>query len=245
MEKRFRTGATAILSEIIKLKSQQKYLDASQATLNPHKYNAKDEMAQINDAENLKTELDINLSTFVRDIHSETIHTMTQLKEFKDIMLKPVSEQQYNIKQYRDKLFQLDRMMREADERNAMELKRLRIEYSKMEEELIILAKENLLRQHRKSLNGKQNGVTMMRMAVSAPIDRNDNDDIKQFDRFVNEHGGHTGDWGDEEHHLFIKLRTKYKSNIERICMELQMVLTGVYERLLTSRLFGVHRFFV
>lgn len=245
MDKRPRTGATAILSELIKLKSHQKYLDASQMTLNPHKFDSKEEMAQINDVENLKTELDINLLAFVRDMHNETVHVMAQLKEFQATMLKPASVQQYNIKQYREQLFQLDRVMREADERNAMELKCLRHEYGGMEEELAALANENLLRQHRKSLHGKRNGVTMMRAAVSAPIDRNDNDDIKQFDRFVNERGGHTGGWSDEEHHLFIKLRTKYKSNIERICMEVQTVLAGVYECFLTSRHSGsgVHRF--
>lgn len=246
MEKRPRTGATAILGELIKLKSQQKYLDASQTTLNPHKYDLKEEMAQINDVENLKTELDINLLAFFKDMHNETVHVMGQLKEFQETMLKPASVQQYNIKQYREQLFQLDRAMREADEHNAMELKRLRNEYSGMEEELSVLANENLLRQHRKSLNGKWSGVTtMMRTAVSAPIDRNDNDDIKQFDRFVNERGGHTGGWSDEEHHLFIKLRTKYKSNIERICMELQTMLTGVYERFLTSRHSGSGRGFI
>lgn len=231
MDKRRKSSATptAIITELIKLKSQQKYLDANQITLNPHKCpTTKEEMSQLNEVENLKTELEINLSAFSRNKWQEIGYAVANLKHFTETALSPANVAQLNMKQYRNEILLIDRLLREACQQNADELAQLRKEFMTIEDELMpILANVNLLRQHEKSLSGNWRGALTIRNAISAPIERIDSDDVRQFDRFVCEHGGHTGEWGDEAHQLFVKLRLKYKSNVDRICMELQPMLTG------------------
>lgn len=228
MAERPKSGAVAILAEIMKLKSQQKYLEASQMTMNARTYVAPDEISQINELENLKVELEINLSTFERETRGQTARALDQMKTFGETMLKPSSLQQYNTRQYREQVLQVDRTLREACERNADDLKRLHDEYIDIEDELQALSNGNLMRQPQKVAPAAAKCRAMtIRQAMSAPIDRIDNEDVKQFERFVGETGGHSAGWCDEEHKLFTKLRSKYKNNVERICAELMPVLTG------------------
>lgn len=220
-------SATSILTELIKLKSQQKYLDASQITLNPQKSNSNEEMAQINDVENLKTELEINLAAFIDSMHNNTGYAMHQLREFQRTMMNSASIQQCQMKEYREKLLLLDRLLREMTEHNANEMNRLRQEFMATEGELAVLTEDpNFLRQHERSLSSSWRTLTVKR-AVAAPIERADSDNVRQFDRFVVDAGGHCGGWAEEEHKLFVKTRLRFKNNIERICQELQPILIG------------------
>lgn len=223
-----RNSAQTILTELIKLKAQQKYLDANQITLNPLNSNNKEEMGQINDVENLKTELDLNLAAYVGAMRMDVGHALCQLKEFQKTMMSAESMQQCQIKEYRAKILLVDRLLREMSDGNVAEVERLRQQFMAMEEELARFSDDaNLLRQHERLFSGRWRALTV-RQAISAPIERTDCDEVRQFDRFVAETGGHSGGWSDEEHQLFVKVRGKFLSNIDRIWQELQPILTGV-----------------
>lgn len=222
-----RHTATAILTELNKLKSQQKYLDANQIALNPLKSNSHEEMSQINDVENLKTELDLNLAAFVEDMRGGSGHALDALTDFQRTMMTVASMQQCQVKEYRAKILLVDRLLREQGERCAVEVQRLRHVFTATEVELAALCEgQNLLRQHEQRLSGNRRTLSV-RHAVSAPIDRVDSDEVRQFDRFVADAGGHGGGWGDEEHQLFVKMKARFRENVDRIWQELRPMLTG------------------
>lgn len=224
---------SAVITELIKLKSQQKYLDANQVTLNPHKCRtAKEDVAQINELENLKTELEINFAAFCRAKERSTGHAVANVKEFIGTALTPAHLEQLNMKQYRSQVLSVDRLLRETSQQTAGELVELRAEFTIMEDKLAsTMANGILLRQHEQLLSGNWRAACTMRHAISAPIERVDSDEVRQFDRFAAETGGRTGAWGDEAHQLFVKLRTRFRNDVDRICVELGPMLTGAYGR--------------
>lgn len=223
-----RTSAMAILTELIKLRAQQKYLDANQIALDPQKSNSQAEMSQINDVENLKTELDINFGSFVDGLRRDTGHALAQLRAFQRAMANATTIQQCPMKEYRAHILLVDRLLHDSAERNAAQVLRLRHEFTAMEAELAqrLGDDSNLLRQHARLPVGRWHALAV-RHAVSAPIERADSDEVRQFDRFVADSAGHSGGWGDEEHRVFVKVRAKFRNNVERICRELQLLLTG------------------
>lgn len=51
--------------------------------------------------------------------------------------------------------------------------------------------------------------------------------EVREFDRFLQLHGGHTGGWHDEQHSIFLSLRAKYRSNLSRIEEAFREILPG------------------
>ncbi|XP_031627124.1 coiled-coil domain-containing protein 112 [Contarinia nasturtii] len=209
--------ATHLLGELTKLKTQQKYLEATQATLKPISHTPS-EASELNDLECLKIEQDLNASSLTDKMKHDTFRLKDSVRNFRNEMLNVDSLCKFNTKQYREKIEVIDQRQRELDANNREQLKKLKIEYCNIESELTALMKNLDLLAKMPTIKNKVNATMNMRRVQSAPIDRSDLDDVQRFDRYLKEHNGHTGGWIQEEHLLFVKLKNKHNNNIEHIC---------------------------
>lgn len=226
-----KVSATNLLNELGKLKTQQRYLETTQALLKPVSQ-TQSEYAELNDIECLKIEQDLNLAAFADKLKYDTLHIRDTIDAFRTEMLHEMGLHRYHTKQYREQIELIDQQLRDADTANCEQVKRLKLEYCDIESELLPLMAnldfmEKPIVPTAIGRKASTNVALSMRRVHSAPIDRTDLDDIRQFDRFVVEHHGHTGGWNSEEHALFVKMRNKFKTNIEEICAGLKVFHIG------------------
>lgn len=217
-----KVSATNLLNELSKLRTQQKYLETTQALLKPVSQ-TQSEYAELNEIECWNIEQDLNVAAFADKIKYDTLHIRDTINAFRKEMLHENGLNQYHTKQYREQIELIDQQLREMDTTNSEQVKRLKLEYCGIESELLPLMAgldfmEKPIVPTAIGRKASTHVALSMRRVHSAPIDRTDLDDIRQFDRFVVEHHGHTGGWNNEEHILFVKLRNKFKTNIEEIC---------------------------
>lgn len=218
-------SATFVLNELTKLKTQQKYLEATQATLKPVSHSPA-ELNELNNLECLKIEQDLNTLALVETLKNDAFGMQDLVKNFRCEMLSQDGLCKFNTKQYRERIEIIDQQQRELDAKNVEQLKRLKLEYCNIENELLTLMNNLDLLQKPSSMKIRMHMMNMRRVQ-SAPIDKSDWDDVRRFDRFLKEHGGHTGGWIEEEHLLFIKSKNKYNNNIEHIVAAFKAFLVG------------------
>ena len=217
-------SATHLLGELTKLKTQQKYLEATQITLKPVSQTAS-EASELNDLECLKIEQDLNTVALTDKLKHDAFRLNDMVNDFRNEMLNVTSLCKFNTKQYRERIEIIDQQQRELDAKNVDQLKQLKMDYCNIESELLPLMCNLDLLEKRPTIKNKISALNMRRVQ-SAPIDKTDSDDIRRFDRFVKEHG-HTGGWIQEEHLLFVKLKNKHNDSIEQICAAFQAFLVG------------------
>lgn len=220
-----RPSATYLFNELTKLKTQQKYLDATQMTLKPIGH-MPSELNELNDLECLKIELDLNFVTLEEKLKYDAFRMQELVKNVRCEMLSDDGLCKFNTKQFRERIESIDQLQRELESKNAHQMKTLKMECRHIEDELQPLMNNLDLLQKMPTMKNKINAMSMRR-AQSAPIDKSDCDDIRCFDRFLKEHNGHTGGWMDEEHLLFIKMKNKHNNNIEQICAAFKAFLIG------------------
>lgn len=220
-----RMSATHVLNELTKLKTQQKYLEATQVTLKPISQNPV-ELSELNDLECLKIEQDLNTAALVDKLKHDSFRLRDSVQEFRCEMLNEESLCKFNTKQYRERIEMIDRQQRELENKNVEQLKQLKLEYCHIESELQPLMHNLDLLEKTSTIRNKITAHSVHR-AQSAPIDKSDCDDVRRFDRFLKEHDGHTGGWIQEEHLLFVKIKNKHKNDIEQICAGFRAVLIG------------------
>lgn len=226
-----KVSATNLLNELAKLRTQQKYLETTQAQLKPISQ-TQSEYAELNDIECLKIEQNLNLVAFADKIKYDTLHIRDTIDAFRTEMLHETGLHQFHTKQYREQIELIDQQLRDMDTMNCEQVKRLKLEYCDIESELLPLMAnldfmEKLIVPSAIGRKASTDVALSMRRVHSAPIDRTDLDDIRQFDRFVVEHHGHSGGWNSEEHALFVKMRNKCKTNIEEMCLGLAVFYIG------------------
>lgn len=217
--------ATHLLSELTKLKMQQKYLEATQVTLKPISHTPS-EASELNDLDCLKIEQDLNIAALTDKLKYDAFHLREMVKEVHNEMLNESSFCKFNTKQYRERIEMIDQQQRELDAKNLEQLKQLKLEYCNIECELLPLMNNLDFLQTMPTIKNRINAVSMLRVH-SAPIDKSDSHDVRQFDRYSKENGGHTGGWIQEEHLLFVKLKNKHNNNIEQIREAFQAFLVG------------------
>lgn len=220
-----RPSATYLLNELNKLKTQQKYLEATQLTLKPISH-IPTELNELNDLECLKIEQDLNLATLEEKLRHDAFHLHDLVKNLRCEMLTEDGLCKFNTKHYRERIEAIDQQQRELETKNVQQLKHLKLELVNIDSELQPLMTNLDLLQKTPTLKTKINAMTMRR-AQSAPIEKSDCDDVRRFDRYVKEHHGHTGGWIEEEHLLFIKMKNKHNNNIEQVCAAFKAFLMG------------------
>lgn len=229
-------SATNLLSELTKLKSQQKYLEATQMVLKPVSKTVA-EIAELDALDYMKIEHDLNVATFTDKLKFDAKHIRNLIDEFQNEMLNKESLCKFNTKQYRDRIETIDHCIRNLEAKNQQQLKQLKLDYCNIESDVVplmngldLLQKSPMGNAIVRKLNAQS--TMNMRRAISAPIDKDDSDDIRRFDRFLKEHHGHSGGWNNEEHLLFVKMKNKYKDNIEQICNAFRVYYVGMLNHL-------------
>lgn len=218
-------SATNLLGELIKFKTQQKYLEATQVALKPTSQSPV-ELNELNDLECLKIEQDLNTAALVDALKYDSFRLRDLVREFRSEMLNDESLCKFNTKQYRERIEVIDHLQRELENKNVEQLKQLKLEYCSIESDLIPLMNNLDLLQKTSTIKNKITAINVRR-AQSAPIDRSDCDDVRRFDRFLKEHDGHTGGWIQEEHLLFVKLKNKHGNDFEQMCLGFKAFLIG------------------
>lgn len=159
-------SAKNLLTELIKFKSHQKYLDRDLPKI--------DIRLHAPELDKLKMDQEINLPIQIKNIQFETQHLMHMVADFKERMINVASLFNHNTKKYREEIQSIDDQMRKVDAKNMSELKLLKLEYCQIEEstlDTIIFARNRSLTQH--GLAKSATHSTTERKVTSAPIRRN------------------------------------------------------------------------
>lgn len=226
-----KVSATNLLSELTKLKSQQKYLEATQLILKPVSQTTT-EAAELQTLDCTKIEHELNVAAFTDKLKYDAIHVRHLIDDFRVEMLNKDGLCKFNTKQYRERIENIDQRLRNVAVKNQQQLKQLKLEYCNIESDVLPLMHNLDLIQNSSvntNLGRKLSAQSALRRAVSAPIEKNDSDDVRLFDRFLKEHNGHTGGWTDEEHLLYVKMKNKYKDNSEQICNAFRVYFVGMF----------------
>lgn len=232
-----KVSATNLLSELTKLKSQQKYLEATQVTLKPVSQTAT-EAAELDALDYLKIEHELHIAAFTDKLKYDAIHVRDLIEDFRREMLNKDGLCNFNTKQYRERIEDIDQRLRNVAVKNQQQLKQLKLEYCNIESDVLPLMHNLDLIQNSSAnanLGRKLSAQSTLRRAVSAPIEKNDSDDVRRFDRFLKEFNGHTGGWIDEEHLLYVKMKNKFKDNLEQICNTFRIYFVGIFSMLNVS----------
>lgn len=229
-----KVSATNLLSELTKLKLQQKYLEATQVILKPVSQTVT-EAAELDALDCMKVEHELNVAAFTDKLKYDAMHVRDLIDDFRCEMLNKDSLCKFNTKQYRERIEDIDQRLRDVAIQNQQQLKQLKLEYCNIESDVLPLMHNlNLIQNSlaNAKLGRKLSAQTMLRRAFSAPIEKNDSDDVRRFDRFLKEHNGHTAGWIDEEHLLYVKMKNKYKDNMEQICNAFRVYFVGMFSML-------------
>lgn len=208
---------TTKVCELVKLKYQQKYLESSPIHLSELSV---EDMVCITEINSLQAQLKDQICEFKENLRNEVDKISSTISSFKNIMTNPL---QYNTKEHRDQLLFIDQTLHSVIETNFKRLNFLKKEFCELE--------TNVVPEYF-SLNDTVKMCPNNRVSQMGRIDKrmekDDIDDIKKFDDFlVLNNNGHTGGWNDEEHFLFLKLKTKYKENIDQIVMSMKHIIGG------------------
>lgn len=223
MSTKAKLSATAVLCELIKLKSQQKYLESTQLPIHLNELNLED-IASLAEINNLQGQLKDKLPIFKLNLKNELEAVLSSISSLQSIVVDPNNILQYDTKEYRDRIVLIDQTFRKILQTNIERLSQLKKEFCELE--TTVLPANYLLNESTKICPGPSL-FNVTSKGLLQPIEKDDNIDIKKFDDFLAANNGHTGGWNDEEHFLFLKLKTKYKENIDQIIMSIQHITEG------------------
>lgn len=227
MSTKTKISATALLCELVKLKSQQKYLESSQLQIHLNECSSED-YATLTEINNLQEQLQTQILTFKLSLKNDLENVSSKISSFKELIANPNDILLHNTKEYRDHIILIDQTFRNTHQSNIEHLSRLKEEYCDLETN--VLPANYLLNE---TIKICPNIANVSRAGMVRPIDKDDNVDIKKFDDFLVSNNGHTGGWNDEEHFLFLKLKTKYKENIDQIVMSIQHISGGKFKNVI------------
>lgn len=225
MSTKTKLSATAVVCELIKLKSHQKYLESSQLPIQLHELSVED-MATLAEINHLQEQLNDKIPIFKLNLKNDLETVSSTIASFKSIITNPDNILQYHTNEYRNRIILIDQTFRKILQRNIDQLSQLKEEFCVLE--TTVLPANYLLNETIKICPSL---ISLTSKSMLKPIDKDDNVDIKKFDDYLVANNGHTGGWNDEEHFLFLKLKTKYKENIDQIVMSIKHITGGMLNR--------------
>lgn len=156
-------SATYLMNELTKLKTQLKYLEATQMTLKPVSH-LPSELNELNELECLKIEQDLNLVTLEDKLKHDAFRLHDLVKDVRCEMLSVDGLCKFNTKQYRERIEVIDQLQRELESKNALQLNTLKSEYCQIEDELLPLMNNLDLMQKTPTIKNQINAISMRRI---------------------------------------------------------------------------------
>lgn len=156
-------SATYLMNELTKLKTQLKYLEATQMTLKPVSH-LPSELNELNELECLKIEQDLNLVTLEDKLKHDAFRLHDLVKDVRCEMLSVDGLCKFNTKQYRERIEVIDQLQRELESKNAQQLNTLKSEYCQIEDELLPLMNNLDLMQKTPTIKNRINAISMRRI---------------------------------------------------------------------------------
>lgn len=162
-------SARSVLTELIKFKSHQKYLDKDLST--------NDSLVNVPELNKLKMEQEINWPTQRKGIQHDTQRLIQMVTEFHERMINVTSLCNNNTKKYREEIQSIDSQLKKIDSKNVSELKQLKLEYCQIEEATFSLNRIIFERNHPLTSFASAKYATTpasKRKVMSAPVKRRD-----------------------------------------------------------------------
>lgn len=232
-----RPTATALLCELTKLRSQQKYLDAGGygGIDTPNATNHQPDV----DVRLLRTTLDDAFQRFRRTAHDNLDDCRRQLHEFVRLQQRPAdgSKGPMDMRTVRDEVVRLDRLI--ADLQAGSDVRQLRAEYAAIlattsEDAMVsdaLLLNEMAVKPWPSSLKSSMTPAYTSTATKPLPIGcrhasaSSDNRDVRRFLDLLVDRGGHTGGWSDPEHQLYVRAKAKCGSASDDLVASVRTVL--------------------
>lgn len=135
--------------------------------------------------------------------------------------------QEYDLKTYRDFVLDIENNLTELYNANKLTMSKLKCEYMDIVAELpesidLLREEQKYMKRRPKPLKG-----SISKKNPNLGEATGDYKEIQIFDRFLQSHGGHSGGWSDEQHSIYLNLKAKYKTNLNRIEECFKMILPG------------------
>lgn len=204
MDSRF--TPTSVLCEFTKLRSQQKLLESGRS-----QYDAN---WPTPDIPSIRQELDQTFAEHRSAKWSEVQNISDTMRSFREQMLSPNGLRTHKTIEFREEVLRVDGLLRETMAKNSAEMIELSEQQACMCQEEEVTKMEVLLSTssplHVNSLRKKTVGDI-------GALCRQDNEEVRRFFDFVVRHGGHSGGWSAEEHQRFVRLKSKYGTNVKLI----------------------------
>lgn len=160
-------SAKILLTDLMKFKSHQKYLDRDLS-----KFNLLMHGAQLN---KLKMEQEINLPIHMKKMQYETQNFVQMVADFKERMINVAGLFNNNTKKYREEIQLIDTQLKNIESKNVSELKLLKLECCQIEESTlndVVLVRNRSLTQFGLARSAERSASR--RKVTSAPTKRSD-----------------------------------------------------------------------
>lgn len=219
-----RPSATALLGELTKLRSQQKYLDAvgGSGGVGLEHTIASSHSSSVgggDDIRQLRASLEDEFRQFRRTAHENLADCRRQLQEFVRMQSGATDSgvQRLDMRSVRDEVVRLDRLIDNL--RTASDTGRLRDEYAALLATMPAISDALLLNEMPVKAwpSGRPAAPTATSASLAARGSRmhqqnssaGENRDVRRFLDLLAGHGGHTGGWSDAEHQLYVRVKAK------------------------------------
>lgn len=159
-------SAKAILTDLTKYKSHQKYLDKDLQRIDLHVHNG-------GGLNKLRLELEINSSIFTKNVQYETQELNQMIYDFRERMINVAGLINNNTKRYREEIQMIDSQLKKIDSKNVCDLKQLKLEYCALAEDteaLNVVPRNHSSTPHRMARSTTHLSKTV-RKVTSAPIE--------------------------------------------------------------------------
>lgn len=219
-----RPTATALLCELTKLRSQQKYLDAGgYSGLDTHDATNHQPDA---DVRLIRSTLDEAFQRFRRTAHDNLSDCRRQLHDFVRLQQQRSADDssRVDMRTVRDEVVRLDRLI--ADLQAGCDVRQLRAEYAALLatstsddamvsdalllNEMAVKPWPSSAKTPLRTTSSCTSTVSTKSLPTGVPhASASDNRDVRRFLDLLVDRGGHTGGWSDPEHQLYVRAKAK------------------------------------
>ncbi|XP_059608259.1 coiled-coil domain-containing protein 112-like [Phlebotomus argentipes] len=223
---RKKLSATACICLLSRLKCQENYLANVQTPLEvhfPEDEDAPEERKLLAEIDVLRDRLTVNFVAGKVTAQHTVASIRGGIEEFKSM---GANIQQHDLKDYRERILQIEENLTRVQNTNKLNYGKMKFE--NMDIVATIPPTVDLLKDEAKRHQNVPNRVTQMRSGTLKPVDEGVYKDVKMFDQFLEDFGGHTGGWGEEQHVIFVRSKSKYMGNLRRITETLLEQLPGM-----------------